>query len=101
MTAHPLEPPMLLAHGVIAILSMYLFGWITARHVLHWWPAGLRRVSGGALAAFIALLVVSGFALFFLTDDQWQHAAALAHDVLGVAVALFAIQHWFFRGRAT
>jgi hypothetical protein len=101
MAAHPLEPPMLLAHGVIAILSMYLFGWITARHVLRWWSAGLRRVSGGALAAFIVLLVVSGFALFFLTDDQWQHAAALTHDVLGVAVALFAIQHWFFRRRAT
>lgn len=98
-TPHPLEAPMLLAHGVIAIFSMYLLGWLTARHVLRWWPARLRRLSGGALAAFLAMLAASGFALFFISNDEWQHLAALSHDVLGVGVTLFAIQHWFFVNR--
>jgi len=95
---HPLEPPLLLIHGVMAILAMYLLGWISARHVLRWWSAGLRRLSGGALAALLAPLVVSGFALFFVSDDEWQRRAAAIHDVIGVAVTVFAIQHWFLRG---
>jgi hypothetical protein len=98
-TPHPWEPPTLLVHGVAAILSMFLFGWISARHVLRWWPGGMRRVSGGTLAAFLAVLTVTGFALFFLTDDASQRAAAVTHEVLGVAVTVSAIQHWFFRGR--
>ena len=98
-TPHPLEPPVLLLHGVTAILSMYLFGWITARHVLRWWPGGLRRLSGGALAAFLAVLTVSGFALFFLTDDESQHIAVVIHEALGLGVTVFAIQHWFFAHR--
>jgi hypothetical protein len=102
VTPHPWETSILRVHGVTAILSMYLFGWISARHVLRWWPGRLRRLSGGTLAAFLATLIVSGFALFFFTDDQWQHLTVLAHEVLGVGVTLFAIQHWFFRrGRDT
>jgi hypothetical protein len=98
-TPHPLEPPLLLIHGIASVLSLYLLGWISARHVLRFWPGGLRRVSGAALAALLALLAVSGFALFFVSDDDWQRAAAWAHEVLGVAVTVFAAQHWFFRGR--
>ena len=95
-TAHPWAGPMLLLHGVVALFALYLLGWVTARHVLRWWPSGLRRLSGGFLTAFLALLNVSGFALFFLSDDRWQHLAASFHDVLGVTVTVLGIQHWFF-----
>lgn len=93
------QPPILLLHGVIAILSMYLLGWVTARHVLRWWPARLRRLSGGALATLFVLLTLSGFALFFVSDDRWQHLAALVHDVIGLGITVFSIQHWFFARR--
>jgi hypothetical protein len=96
---NPAEAPLLLLHGVISILSMYLFGWITARHVLRWWPARSRRWSGGGLAAFIAILIVSGFALFFLSGDEWIHYSAVSHEVLGLAVTAFAIRHWVYRRR--
>lgn len=96
---HPLEPPLLLGHAVIGILAVYLCGWISARHVLHRWRSRARRLSGGALAALIVALIVSGFALYFLTDEVWQHEAALTHEVLGIGVAVFAIQHWFLSER--
>jgi hypothetical protein len=95
VTPHPWEPAILLIHGVIAILSMYLFGWITAHHILRWWPGRLRRLSGGTLGTFFFLLAVSGFALFFVSDDDWQRIAARIHDVLGLAVVVFAVEHWF------
>lgn len=99
-TPHPLQPPLLLMHGVAALASMYLFGWISVRHVRHWWTANLRRSSGATLASILAVLTVTGFALFFVSSDAWQRYAAGAHDVLGVAVTLFAIQHWFFGRRS-
>jgi hypothetical protein len=99
VTPHPLEPAILLIHGIIAILAMYLFGWITAHHILRWWPAQLRRISGGTLGTFLAILTVSGFALFFISVDEWQRGAARIHDVLGLSVTVFAIQHWFFARR--
>ena len=93
---NPWQPPVLLVHGVVSILAMYLLGWVSARHVLRWWPGGLRRLSGGTLATCLLLLVVSGFALFFVSDDSWQRKAALSHDALGLIVTVFGIQHWFF-----
>jgi hypothetical protein len=84
VTPHPLEPALLLIHGVIAILAMYLFGWITAHHILRRWPARLRRVGGGTLGTFLLVLTVSGFALFLIGVDEWQHVAARIHDVLGL-----------------
>jgi len=99
-TPHPWQPPILMLHGIVSILTMYLLGWITARHILQWWPRRLRRWSGGVLAAFLALLAVSGFALFFLSDDRWQHIAALTHDALGLGSTVTGIQHGFFARRA-
>jgi hypothetical protein len=95
----PWRPPVLLAHGALAILSMYLLGWVTARHVIRLWPGRLRRLSGGALAALLVLLALSGFALFFVSDDRWQHFAAVAHEVLGLGITVLAIQHWFVARR--
>ena len=96
---HPWEPALLMLHGIAAIAGLYLLGWVTARHVARWWPARLRRASGITLSAFLMLLAVSGFALFFVSEDRAQHALALCHDVLGVAVTVFGIQHWFFARR--
>ncbi len=93
---HPLQPPLLLAHGVLAIAAAYLLGWISARHARHWWPRRWRRASGATFAVLLAALSLSGFALFFLTDDGWRQVAALGHDVLGVVVTAAGVQHGFF-----
>jgi hypothetical protein len=101
-TPHPLEAPLLLAHGILAIASAYLLGWVSARHVLLWWTEGLRRASGALLATLMALVGLTGFALFFVSSDRWQRYAQASHEVLGTVIVLFAVQHWFFgrRGEA-
>jgi hypothetical protein len=99
VSPHPWEGAILALHGILAIISTFLFGWLTARHVLARWPGRLRRLSGATLAMFFALLTLSGFALFFIGDDRWQRLSAVAHDALGLGVLVFAIQHWFFAKR--
>ena len=100
--AHPMEPPLLLLHGVIAILSMYLFGYVSTRHIVRGWRGGHRRLSGGMFVTVLIVLIVSGFALFFLSDDHWQRVARLTHEGFGLAGTAFALQHWLLRApRAT
>jgi hypothetical protein len=99
-TPHPLQSPLLLIHGVVAIISAYVLGWISARHVLQWWAGGLRRWSGGAFSVLVVVLSVSGFALFFISSDSWQRLAKLTHEAIGTVIVLFAVQHWFFGRRA-
>ncbi len=90
---HPLAAPVLLAHGVLALAATYLLGWVSARHAARWWPRRARRISGAAFAAVLAALGLSGFALFFLTEEHWQRLAALTHDALGLAVTALGVQH--------
>jgi hypothetical protein len=97
----PWESAILTAHGIIAVAAMYLFGWLTAHHIVHWWNMERRRTSGGVLSGLLTVLIVSGFALFFLSDDRWQQYAALVHDVVGAGVVIFAVQHWFMFRRST
>jgi succinate dehydrogenase/fumarate reductase cytochrome b subunit len=98
-TPHPWEQPIVLAHGILAIVSMYLLGWISAQHITHWWSKRLRRVSGILLCAFLAVLIVSGCALFFISDDRWQAIAAVIHEISGLGLTPLAVQHWFVRQR--
>jgi len=46
------------------------------------------------LTAVLAVLSISGFALFFLTDSDWQAQSARLHEIFGVAFTLFGLEHW-------
>lgn len=91
---HPFEPALLLTHGVLSIVTAYLFGWIMARHAAEAWTLHKRRISGSLLTSLLVILAISGFALFFLSDDAWQLRSTQVHEVLGLLVTLFAIEHW-------
>jgi hypothetical protein len=91
---HPLEATVLTAHGVIAMLAIYVSGWIGARHAqLNWmWPA--RRISGVALLATLAVASVSGLAQFFVVGERAQQMNTLVHEIAGVLLILALVGHW-------
>jgi hypothetical protein len=93
-TRHPWEPTTAWLHGVFATATAFLFGWVMARHGSEGWQQRKRRVSGGLLTGVVAVLSISGFALFFLTDADWQSNAARVHEALGLLVTALAIEHW-------
>ena len=101
VTRHPWEPTLLWIHGVLSIGFAYVFGWIMARHASEAWRQHKRRVSGGLLTFIVVVLSVSGFALFFLTEPSWQTMSARLHEIIGLFVTAFAIEHWrVLNGRA-
>lgn len=92
----PWEAPVMRIHGWLAVAGVFLLGWIAGSHVLERWTARRNRNSGLVLAATGALLVVSGYALYY-TTDRVQSAAAVVHEVLGGAAILLALLHWVRR----
>jgi hypothetical protein len=81
-------------HGVLAIATAFAFGWVLARHGSEGWQQRKRRISGGLLTCVVAVLSISGFALFFVTDGNWQADTARVHEALGLLVTAFAVEHW-------
>jgi hypothetical protein len=90
---HPWSPAVLRVHGWIAVGSVFLLGWITARHVSDRWPQMIKRVSGVATASVATLLALTGYALYYTTDGL-HDVAAVAHEVIGACAFLFALTHW-------
>ena len=86
-------PTMLRVHGWVAVAAVFLLGWITATHVGVLWPYMIKRVSGVAVASAAAILALTGYALYY-TTDQLHDMAGVAHEVLGVVAAFFALIHW-------
>lgn len=89
---HPLEAPVVLAHGVMALLALFLLGWFAGRHA---GAAGSgRRIASGWLLTFLlAVLVVAGCAQLFVTSAEFQPALAVLHWALGLALLLPLLVH--------
>jgi hypothetical protein len=97
---NPLEPWLLRIHGSMAVGGVFLFGWITSRHISDRWHKPQNRVSGLSLAAFVSILTISGYALYY-TTDRLHDGAAVVHEVLGTLAIVFAWVHWRVRERST
>lgn len=89
-----LEPSLLRVHGIVAVASVFLFGWLTSRHVVEAWRQHHNRSSGIVLLAVVALLVLSGYSLYYLSDDLPRRSIAIMHEALGIVSAILALVHW-------
>jgi hypothetical protein len=96
---NPLEPWLMRLHGWLAVGGVFLFGWITSEHISDRWRKPPNRISGLSLAAFVSILTVSGYALYY-TTDRLHEAAAVLHEVLGALIIVFALAHWRARERS-
>jgi hypothetical protein len=90
---NPWEPAVMRLHGLVAACVVFLLGWIAAGHVLERWGAARNRRSGLMLASCAALLIASGYPLYYTTGTL-HDVAALTHEWLGIASLLAALAHW-------
>jgi hypothetical protein len=97
---HPWQPSILALHGIVAVAATFLFGWICADHVALTWRLRADRASGVWLLALVSVLIVTGFAAFFLVDDSLRAMNGTLHEWLGLALMLPWIMHLMF-GRDT
>jgi hypothetical protein len=89
---HPLETPVLVIHGVLALVALFLLGWFAGRHASAA-ASGRRVASGWLLAVMTAAVVIAGGALLFLTSAAWQAGVAMVHEIMGVALLVPVLAH--------
>jgi hypothetical protein len=90
----PWEPLLLKVHGLLAVVGVFLLGWIAADHLSERRREGRNYRSGLVLAGTAGLLVLSGYALYYTTGAVHE-VAARTHELLGVASLLVALAHWW------
>lgn len=91
------EAPLLRIHGILAVAGVFLFGWIASLHISALWRQSRNRSTGITLSVATAILVVSGYALYYVTSDNSRDAIAVAHEAIGGLVIVAALAHWMVR----
>jgi peptidoglycan/LPS O-acetylase OafA/YrhL len=96
---HPLEAWCLRVHGLAAFAGLFVLGALAAAHIPQGWRlsqrrrwAGQRR-SGALLCAIGALLVVSGYLLYYFAPEALRPALGWAHAAAGVAMGGLLLSH--------
>lgn len=77
---------LLVTHGGIAYLLLWLLGALLPQHQWGAWKARRNRGSGAALSGALLLLAISGLMLYYPPADDWRDAVSLMHQILGGAL---------------
>ena len=90
-----LKPWMLKLHGAAAMAFLVALGILIPTHIKRAWSARRNRMNGGFFVAVMALLVVTGYGLYYFGDDGWRTAASWIHLILGFGTpALLGLHIW-------
>lgn len=90
---HPAQRWLLPLHGAAAMIALVVIGTLIPLHIKRGWQARLNRRNGFLQIAFIALLTVSGYALYYAGGESLRAAASYIHAGLGLAFPAMLIWH--------
>lgn len=96
-TPNPAEPWLLKLHGAMAMAALVLIGSLLQPHVARFWALGRNHRAGAAFLGAMLLLVLSGYALYYLGSETLRPLARWAHIVIGL-LALPAFLLHLLRG---
>lgn len=97
---NPLTHWWIIAHGLLAFASIFLFGLLWGQHIVAGWKSGRHRWSGGAVFATLSILVASGYLLYYAGGDDTRAITSLVHWIIGLALPLPFLWHWKIRRRS-
>jgi hypothetical protein len=98
--ANPWEVWQLRGHGLAAFAFLWLFGMLWGVHILNGWASHRQRWSGGILFAFAAILIGSGYLLYYLGDEVVRPTVSVVHWIVGLGSGATLLCHRFWRSRA-
>ena len=98
---NPAEPWVLRAHGAFAFISLWVLGLLWGVHVTPGWKRAKRRLTGALMFAAAALLVLTGYLLYYLGDETLRADVSLSHWLIGVGALAAFLLHIFRPERET
>lgn len=96
---HPIEAWSLRLHGLAAFAGLFVLGTLAAAHVPQGWRLSDRRrwagqrKSGVTLCVMGALLVMSGYLLYYFAPETVRPALGWVHTIAGVSMGLLIVSH--------
>lgn len=96
-----IETAMLKFHGAGAFAMLIATGAMSAHHVRRGWLLGRNRGSGAIVIAILVILIVSGYALYYLVSDSSRTPISIAHWAVGLAFVPMLFAHIAIGRRAT
>jgi hypothetical protein len=87
------ESVALKVHGATAFVALLALGAMLAHHARRGWVLKRNRMSGSTLIAAFALLIVTGYALYYLVSDTTHAPVSVTHWVLGLALVPLLVGH--------
>ena len=90
----PAEPWMMKVHGFFLIPALLGIGGMFVAHIPKGWDHARQRVGGVALCTILAVLIVSGYGLYYVGDDELHGWTSIAHWCLGLALPMVFLWHY-------
>src|SRR4029079_2994840 len=90
---HSVEPWSLKIHGAAAMGFLVILGTLLPGHVRFAWHARRNRPNGIFLLVTVALLIVSGYGLYYFGDEHWRSWSSWSHLIIGLALPLILFVH--------
>ena len=87
------KPALLKIHGFSAVAFVLLLGTLLTGHIRRAWHWRKNRGQGAFFLAAVALLTLSGYALYYIGGEELRSAVSRFHLWLGVAIPGLLIWH--------
>lgn len=91
---NPLEPLVMKLHGLVLIPALLAIGGMFVVHIPKGWSHTRQRVAGAALCAVLAVLIASGYLLYYAGDDALREWSSLTHWTIGLALPGVFLWHY-------
>ena len=92
--ANPLEVWWLRTHAAFSFVAIFFFGLLWGVHIVRGWRLNWRRWSGGTMVGVAAVLVLTGYGLYYIEGDDWRSWTSIAHWTIGLAALIVFFVHW-------
>lgn len=84
---HPLEPWSMKLHGAAAMLALWLVGTLLHLHIRRGLAAGRNLPAGWSMIVLLAVLSLTGYALYYFASEESRPLWSVAHWACGLLLA--------------
>ncbi len=87
-------------HGAASFGFLIVFGMVLATHVsFNWQVKKNRRISGIILTSFFTILIVSGYLLYYLGDEEIRAFTSYLHWIIGIFCGAVFMTHFLIKSK--
>lgn len=84
--ARPAEAWMLRIHGLVVVPALLACGGLLIAHIPLGWVQRRQRALGVILTSALAVLIGTGYLLYYVGDEELRDMAAMVHWIAGLAL---------------